>query len=200
MPLMGIREYARHRGVSHTAVRKAIAAGRISRRRDGKIDSVRADGQWSVQTDPSKPSNSVTGDPKHRRSGRYPEPSPAVVLPEGNGNGHSNGGAETGGGGEGYAAHRALREEFAAKTAELEFRQKTGELVEVDLVRREAFRAGRVARDLVLSLAPRLSPILAATKDEGEVFAVLEGAAREICEEIARVARFGLETEEAGEA
>ena len=53
---MGIsqRAYARRRGVSHTAVRKAIAAGRITLEADGKIDPERADREWSTQTDPSK--------------------------------------------------------------------------------------------------------------------------------------------------
>src|SRR5437867_1423 len=64
---LSIRGYARHRGVSHTAVRKALAAGRITPSPDGTIDPAVADEQWATATNLSKPRNSVTGVPtKHR--------------------------------------------------------------------------------------------------------------------------------------
>ncbi len=47
---VSIRSYARHRGVSHTAVQKAIAAGRISTLRDGSIDATAADVEWERNT------------------------------------------------------------------------------------------------------------------------------------------------------
>ena len=49
---MSRRQYAAHRGVSHTAVGKAISSGRISLEPDGSIDPVTADRQWDAQTDP----------------------------------------------------------------------------------------------------------------------------------------------------
>ena len=57
---LSIRAYAQSRaarglpGGSHTAVRKAIAAGRVTPEPDGTIDPERADAQWSGQTDPAK--------------------------------------------------------------------------------------------------------------------------------------------------
>lgn len=52
---MGVsrRKYAQMRGVSETAVRKAIATGRISVEPDGTIDPAKADAQWASQTDPA---------------------------------------------------------------------------------------------------------------------------------------------------
>jgi predicted DNA-binding transcriptional regulator AlpA len=47
MPGFSIRGYARHRGVSHTAVRKALQTGRITAGPDGKIDAKSADRQWA---------------------------------------------------------------------------------------------------------------------------------------------------------
>lgn len=44
---LSIRAYAQHRGVSHTAVAKAIKAGRISKEPDGTIDPAKADAQWA---------------------------------------------------------------------------------------------------------------------------------------------------------
>lgn len=51
---MSRRQYAAHRGVSHTAVGKAIASGRITPEPDGSIDPVKADRQWDMQTDPAR--------------------------------------------------------------------------------------------------------------------------------------------------
>ncbi len=56
---VSLREYARRRGVSHTAVQKAVAAGRISTEPDGTIDPDRADIEWEANTrqaqDPRQP-------------------------------------------------------------------------------------------------------------------------------------------------
>ena len=43
---LSIRAYSRHRGVSDTAVRKAIQSGRITLGDDGRIDPQLADAQW----------------------------------------------------------------------------------------------------------------------------------------------------------
>lgn len=51
---MSIRKYAEHRGVSHTAVRKAIESGRIQREPAGGIDPKKADVQWESQTRPGQ--------------------------------------------------------------------------------------------------------------------------------------------------
>lgn len=51
--LLSIRGYAKHRGVSDTAVRKAIESGRITAI-DGKIDPTVADRQWSMNTNPAQ--------------------------------------------------------------------------------------------------------------------------------------------------
>jgi hypothetical protein len=51
---LSVREYARRRGVSHTAVRKAVQTGRIPQEPDGTIDPVKADAAWDAQTDPGR--------------------------------------------------------------------------------------------------------------------------------------------------
>ena len=42
---ISIRAYARHRGVSEAAVRKAIKTGRASREADGSVNPVKANGR-----------------------------------------------------------------------------------------------------------------------------------------------------------
>jgi hypothetical protein len=50
---MSQREYAQHRGVSHTAVRKAVKASRITTLPDGTIDPETADREWDRNTRPN---------------------------------------------------------------------------------------------------------------------------------------------------
>ena len=51
MALLSIRAYAKHRGVSDAAVRRAIDDGRITTLPDGQIDPEIADKQWDANTD-----------------------------------------------------------------------------------------------------------------------------------------------------
>jgi hypothetical protein len=51
---LSIRAYAAQRGVSHTAVRKAVSSGRLTLEPDGSIDAAKADRSWVQNTDPSK--------------------------------------------------------------------------------------------------------------------------------------------------
>jgi len=69
------RAYARHRGVSETAVRKAIAAGRIVPEPDGSIDPEKADAAWSGSTDPSQQRRSERTTASCRRQTAAPSPS-----------------------------------------------------------------------------------------------------------------------------
>src|SRR5688572_17372252 len=52
MPGVSIRKYAQHRGLSHTAVEKAIKQGRIQLTSDRKIDTEQADRDWQRNTSP----------------------------------------------------------------------------------------------------------------------------------------------------
>ena len=51
---LSIRAYARHRGVTDTAVHKAIRSGRIEALADGTIDPDQADAQWARNTSSPK--------------------------------------------------------------------------------------------------------------------------------------------------
>jgi hypothetical protein len=51
---LSIRAYARHRGVSHVAVMRAIKAGRVPVEADGTIEVVKADAAWQRSTDPGR--------------------------------------------------------------------------------------------------------------------------------------------------
>jgi hypothetical protein len=106
-----------------------------------------------------------------------------VVPHEQNGNERTNGVDASQ-----YAAARAHRETFLAKTAQLQYEQAMGKLLEANAVHDAAFRSARTARDLLLGLPARLAPQVCATQDQGTCHAILEKAVREICELISRSA------------
>jgi len=72
-----------------------------------------------------------------------------------------------------YYAHRAKREEFAAKTAELDYLEKIGVLVPAAGVRKAAYDAARALRDKLLGIPDRVAPLLAAERDPVRVHAAL---------------------------
>ncbi|MFI3241207.1 MAG: hypothetical protein R3Y43_01410 [Alphaproteobacteria bacterium] len=51
---VSIRSYAEHRGVSHSAIQKAIETGRIKTLSDGSIDTIQADKDWEENTNFAK--------------------------------------------------------------------------------------------------------------------------------------------------
>jgi hypothetical protein len=213
MALMSQREYARHRGVSHVAVAKAIKTGRIVEAvKSGKIDWELADKLWLRNTDQSKPRNSISGDPKRRRASPDEPPMPAYgrqPVPELSPkqaeavqraiDAGANGGQDAGiavplpegetpaapTGKTGYIEARTSREHFQSLLARLDFEQKSGQLVKADMVRMAAFKVGRQARDMLQGIPDRLAAILAGEADQFQVHKILTDEVRNVCNAIA---------------
>jgi len=184
------RAYARHRRCTHRAVQKAVASGRIPVLADGSIDIEAADRAWSSNTDESKSSNTVSGEPHHRRpAGGPPVPAGTQTGPRSQVNGTSAGGqtdaertqSTTAAG---YTAARALRETFAARRERLKYEREAGQSVSVDEVKDAAFATARRVRDLLLALPDRVSPVLAATDDATKCHAILTDEIRRTLEEL----------------
>ena len=174
--LISQREYARRRGISHVAVSRAIAAGRVTTV-NGKIDPVVADREWVENTDQSKPRNRVTGEPRRTRAALDPARPMALGGPE-DAAGEPTMAA-------GYARARAARELYQAQLAKLELDRQRGILVRADEVKLGAFTMARKARDLLIALPERLAVVLAAEGDAAEVQRLLEDEVEHICHEIA---------------
>jgi hypothetical protein len=167
-----IRGYARHRGVSHTAVRKAIASGRITPSQGGGIDPKQADREWATSTDLSKPRNSISGVPKKQKAIGAPsdpigvsglEASPLRATGDGDASRLVSS----------YAASRAAREAYLARLAKLEFEQRSEKLVDADLVRRHNFELTRRARDTLMGIPDRLAPLLVGQVDQAIIHEML---------------------------
>ena len=171
-------QYARHRGVSRPAVLKAIRSGRIRLGQDGKIDPVEADASWRRNTDPSKPSNSVSGNPRgaaarlHRplAKGRHTTPEDSSAGPN-------------------YNLSRAVREAYLAKLVRLEYERKSGNLRDAAEVRKAFFEANRRARDLLLALPDRAAATVAGLTEAAECHRILTAEVERVCDELSRVER-----------
>ena len=167
-----IRGYARRRGVSHTAVRKALATGRIKPSPDGTIDPEAADRQWAAATDLSKPRNSVTGVPRRGRAHGAPSDQLGTArLEEGLAPLPGESGVPRLV--SSYAASRAAREAYLARLAKLDFEERSGKLVDADEVRAQIFRLGRRLRDTLMGIPDRLAPVLVGQADQATIHRML---------------------------
>jgi len=168
------REYARRRGCSHEAVRKAIKAGRIAAH-DGKIDPDEANRQWAGNTDETKSKNTLSGNPHLRAIPGAPEQPAEGPGPS---SGESNAGPS-------YTQARAVREAYTARLARLEYEERNGKLIEVERVRIDWFNFSRAARDMLLAIPARLAPVLAAETDPFTIHMRLDEELRRVSNQLA---------------
>lgn len=161
---LSVTAYARHRGVSHVAVLKAIKTGRIAREADGSIDVAKADAGWRSNTNMAQ-QRFVAG-----------AAAPAAPL-------QAEAAATTGG--PSYAQSRAVREAYNARLAKLDYEERTGALVRTDAVKVAWFKILRVLRDRAMNLPDRLSPVLASETDQKIIRSLLEEELRQILDDAA---------------
>lgn len=183
-------QYARHRGVSREAVRKAIRDGRIFLDRAGLIDRAKADAAWRANTDPGKPSSTAMRTPGEPVVHGPAAPPPPAAFDA------AASGVDTLPEGMTYADARALKEWNQARTLDLKRRQLEGKLIEVEKVEDAAFRAARTARDTLMAIPDRLDAELAAISDAAEVHRRLAEEIRRVCDELARGMRQDPDAEE----
>jgi phage terminase Nu1 subunit (DNA packaging protein) len=121
MARMSFAQYAKHRGVSKTAVSQAVKQGRITVKIDPVtaeryLDSERADVEWEKNSDQSK---NVNGGANGRRRGK---PKAAKIEHE------SQSKAPP------LYESRAIKEAFLARKAKVEYERMIGKLVEAEQV------------------------------------------------------------------
>ncbi|QUP54562.1 elements of external origin [Ralstonia syzygii] len=164
---ISIRAYARHRGVSDAAVRKAIAAGRITPDADGTIDTDRADAEWARNTEA----------PRTR-------PVRAAVTPEGGQ--PPDGPASSPTGGTSLLQARTVNEVVKAQTNKVRLARLKGELVDRSQAIAHVFKLARAERDAWLNWPARVSAQMAATLgvDPHTMHVALESAVREHLQEL----------------
>ena len=176
---LSIRAYARRRGVTDTAVHKAIRSGRIQALPDGTIDPDQADAQWERNTSAPK-----TG---------TKQPTVKVRVPEVDGDGERSGaGAATSSGGAGGSVvggaggtsllqARTVNEVVKAQTNKVRLARLKGELIDRPQAIAHVFKLARSERDAWLNWPARVSAQMAAKLeiDAHTMHVALENAVRE---------------------
>ena len=175
---MGVsrRQYAAHRGVSHTAVAKALATGRITAEADGTINPAKADRQWDAATDPAKQrgiharqlgADTARGTAAAKAViGMKPVPRAAITavnetLSEAGAPGEAAEG-EAEGGQVSFLRARMANEVIKAQTAKVRLQKMKGELVDRNRAVAAVFDLARRERDSWLNLPPRVAANMAA--------------------------------------
>lgn len=169
---ISIRAYARLRGVSDAAVRKAIKTGRVTPEADGTINAARADTQWHKQTDPSQrraPSSerAVPADAVNSiRSVQGEPPLPST--------------------GTTFLQARTANEVLKAQTSKLRLAQLKDELIDRAQAIAHVFSLARTERDAWLNWPARISAQLAAelNSDAHTLHVLLEREVRRHLEEL----------------
>lgn len=207
---MGVsrRAYAAHRGVSESAVRKAIASGRITPEADGTIDPARADAEWAAQTDPAKQrgahaqamatataagtARAQTGAQRDAQAGRKPVPQAAILAVDETlrdaGAEPADAGPE-GGGEISFLRARMANEVLKAQTAKVRLQKMKGELVDRARAAAMVYDLARRERDAWLNWPARVAANMAADLgiEAHRMETVLEGYLRTHLLEMAEI-------------
>lgn len=173
---LSIRAYARHRGVSHVAVKKAIDTGRITPLSDGSIDPDTADAQWAQNTlQPRKAAEPmVASATKPRpplgltRPAPPREPSEPIAPP-------LSAGVTS------LLQARTVNEVLKAKLKQVELAEKKDELVDRAKAVAHVFKLARNERDAWLNWPARVSGQMASQLgvDPHTMHIAVEAAVRE---------------------
>jgi phage terminase Nu1 subunit (DNA packaging protein) len=83
-----------------------------------------------------------------------------------------------------YSTARTLNEQYKAALKKLEFEERSGQLIGVDVVERTAFESGRKIRDQLQNVADRCSALVAAETDPFECKRILSKEINFILEEL----------------
>lgn len=188
---VSLREFGRSLGVSGEAVRKAIKTGRIPKdalgtnKKNGRpeiINAALARQAWGDNTNVAK-AHQAAQPRADKRPAERPMPQAPVAAdltagPTGSGNSAAS-----------YAKARAVRETFAAKLAQIEFEEKSGNLIPRESVKLAQHSQGMRVREAVLNIPDRVSAALAVALGKGVdphvVHVTLETELRTILQELA---------------
>jgi hypothetical protein len=196
---MGIsrREYARRRGVSESAVRKALSTGRITAEPDGTIDPAKADRQWDGATDPAKKrgglatATAALAKAVSARAGTKPVPQTALeavrdTLHEAGADPEPG---EAPGGEVSFLQARLANEVIKAQLAKVRLGKAKGELVDRARASAMVFDLARRERDAWIGWPPRVAANMAAELgvDPHRMEQVLDRYLREHLGELAEI-------------
>ncbi|KDR31548.1 hypothetical protein [Caballeronia zhejiangensis] len=131
-----MREFARREGCSETAVRYAVARGRLRTLPDGSIDPKLVGSEWR-----QKNVKTLDQDPNAAANARVPEQPKSGAT---------------------YIDAVRIEKNYTALLRKLEYTTKSGSVIELDAAEDAFFSAWRAVRDAWLSWPARVAPLIAA--------------------------------------
>lgn len=180
--LISIREYARRKGCSDTAVHKAIAAGKIvngviGEGRGKKINQTIADAEWEANSDTTNERVTRSGKALHEPNEKHKPQKPktdkaaeaAKVQPQ----------ADTS-----LAAAKRAQAVYKAKILELDMKQRQGQLVDRDQVYKSLFVAGQEVRSSLQAIPDRVIDNILAARTRNEAHKLLADAIADALEQL----------------
>jgi hypothetical protein len=166
--LISKSEYARLRGCTEAAVRRAVRDGRISLISD-KIDPTAADAQWARNT--------------RVRAGSKPADFSNLGAA-----GSTPGDTPTRDDNDAYWAVKARREKAEADIAELKLAELQGDLIRRGDIEAVHARSAALFREALLQMANRVTPIIASYGgDEAKIRTLIDKEHRQALEQFAGV-------------
>ena len=189
---ISIREYARRRGCSDTAVHKAYKEGLIQDSafawRGGPGDSRKkgiypdkADAQWAKTISPSNTKNPELAKKVLKNAGEDPG---SIDGPE------SGAGKQSGmnvQGGPSRAAAQRYEAVFKAKLRELEYKERAGELVNKDEVYSQLYAVGQEIRSALQAVPDRVIDDVRAAGNRNEAHQILFDAISDALEHLSEI-------------
>ncbi len=153
------RKLAEALGVSETAVRKALAAGRISRDPAGGFDVAKVKRQWAGNTDAAQQRPTAKANPNLRP---VPAAALASVRETHRESGDAGGAEPLAGGGPSFLQARTANEVLKAQERRLRLQRLKGELIDRARATAQVFTLARQERDAWVQWPARVAADLAA--------------------------------------
>lgn len=186
---VSIRAYGRHRGVSHPAVLKAIAEGRITKEPDGTIDPDKADAHWNDGIIPKGSGSGMGGAVREKKpvaGAKRAVPREAVetvqetLRAEGREVPAQPGGMT-------FIQARTANEIMKAQERKLKLDKMRGELVDRAKATALFFNLGRQERDAWMNWPVRVAALIAA-ETNADVHAVQNSLDKYVRQQLAETA------------
>ncbi|MCF3193465.1 hypothetical protein [Pseudomonas bubulae] len=160
---ISIREFARRESVSDTLVRKALKLNRLAAFEDGSLNPLLVGSNWREGNAKSANRANQNANPVVRTSAKgshaaNPLPVDGETLEEEAARLLESGGEAS----HDYAEALRRKENYLALLRQLEYENKSGSLVELEVAEKILFEQARASRDAWLNWPTRVGPLLAA--------------------------------------
>ena len=156
---ISIREFARRESVSDTLVRKALKLNRLAAFEDGSLNPELVGSNWREgNAKGANSANPVVRTPPKGSHAANPSPVDSETLEEEAARLLESSGEAS----HAYAEALRRKENYLALLRQLEYENKSGSLVELEVAEKILFEQARASRDAWLNWPTRVGPLLAA--------------------------------------